>query len=58
MESAESAILLVEAGELMDRLPGLTLGAASELILESRDGRVPDEFLLPEEFLRLGTSST
>ena len=29
----------LEAGELMNRLPGLTLGAASELILESRDGR-------------------
>ena len=28
-----------EAGELMDRLPGLTLGTASELVLESRDGR-------------------
>ena len=26
----------LEAGELMNRLPGLTLGAASELILESR----------------------
>ena len=29
----------LEAGELMNRLPGLTLGAASELILESSDGR-------------------
>ena len=29
-----------EAGELMNRLPGLTLGAASELILESGDRRV------------------
>jgi len=30
----------LEAGELMNRLPGLTLGAASELILESGDRRV------------------
>ena len=32
-----------EAGDLMNRLPGLTLGAASELILESSDGRVARE---------------